>query len=39
MQFGWASGALATTLLTDDAQAADEDQIWSIWIGNARVQR
>ncbi len=39
IQFGWASGALATTLLTDYAQPADEDQIWSIWQGNARVQR
>jgi 2-dehydro-3-deoxygluconokinase len=39
IQFGWASGALATTLLTDYAQPADEDQIWSIWMGNARVQR
>jgi 2-dehydro-3-deoxygluconokinase len=38
-QFGWASGALVTTLLTDYAQAADEDQIWSIWEGNARVKR
>jgi 2-dehydro-3-deoxygluconokinase len=39
VQFGWASGALVTTLLTDYAQPADEDQIWSIWKGNARVQR
>jgi 2-dehydro-3-deoxygluconokinase len=39
IQFGWASGALATTMLTDYAQPADEDQIWSIWQGNARVQR
>jgi 2-dehydro-3-deoxygluconokinase len=39
VQFGWASGALATTLLTDYAQPADEDQIWSVWKGNARVQR
>jgi 2-dehydro-3-deoxygluconokinase len=39
IQFGWASGALATTMLTDYAQPADEDQIWSIWKGNARVQR
>ena len=38
-QFGWAAGALATTLLTDYAQPADEDQIWSIWQGNARVKR
>jgi 2-dehydro-3-deoxygluconokinase len=38
-QFGWASGALATTQLTDYAQPADEEQVWSIWNGNARVQR
>lgn len=39
LQFGWASGALATTFLTDYGQPADEDQIWSIWSGNARVKR
>ncbi len=39
IQFGWATGALATTLYTDYAQPADEDQVWSIWKGNARVQR
>jgi 2-dehydro-3-deoxygluconokinase len=39
LQFGWASGALATTHLTDYAQPADEDQVWSIWLGNARVKR
>jgi 2-dehydro-3-deoxygluconokinase len=39
LQFGWASGALATTFLTDYAIPADEDQIWSIWKGNARVKR
>ncbi|MBP3686437.1 MAG: sugar kinase [Clostridia bacterium] len=39
IQFGWASGALATTFLTDYAQPADEDVIWSIWGGNARVKR
>ena len=39
VQFGWACGALTTTLLTDYAQPADEDQVWSIWQGNARVQR
>ena len=38
-RFGWASGALTTTLFTDYAQPADEDQIWSIWEGNARVKR
>ena len=39
VQFGWASGALVTTLMTDYAQPADEEQIWSIWKGNARVKR
>lgn len=39
IQFGWATGALATTHLTDYAQPADEDQVWSIWSGNARVKR
>ncbi|MEN6505170.1 MAG: sugar kinase [Planctomycetaceae bacterium] len=39
VQFGWAAGALATTLLTDYAQPADEEQVWSIWQGNARVRR
>lgn len=39
VRFGWASGALVTTLLTDYAQPADEEQIWSIWEGNARVKR
>ncbi len=39
VQFGWASGALVTTLTTDYAQPADEEQIWSIWKGNARVRR
>ena len=39
IQFGWASGALATTFLTDYAQPSDEDMIWSVWSGNARVKR
>ena len=39
VQFAWASGALATTFLTDYAQPADEDAVWSIWKGNARVVR
>jgi 2-dehydro-3-deoxygluconokinase len=39
IQFGWATGALATTFLTDYAQPADEDMVWSIWEGNARVRR
>lgn len=39
IQFGWASGALVATLETDYANPADEDQVWSIWQGNARVKR
>ena len=39
IQFAWATGALATTHLTDYAQPIDEDQVWSIWKGNARVKR
>ena len=39
VQFGWAAGALATTMLSDYCQPADEEQIWSIWKGNARVRR
>jgi 2-dehydro-3-deoxygluconokinase len=39
IQFGWATGALATTLVTDYGQPADEEQVWSIWKGNARVKR
>lgn len=38
-QFGWATGAMATTFLTDYAQPVDEDMVWSIWEGNARVKR
>jgi len=38
-QFAWASGALATTFTTDYAQPIDEQQIWSVWQGNARVKR
>lgn len=39
IQFGWATGVMATTFLTDYAQPADEEQVWSIWEGNARVRR
>ena len=39
LQFGWASGALATTFLTDYAQPDDEEMVWNIWKGNARVRR
>ncbi len=39
IRFGWATGALAVTMFTDYAQPADEEQVWSIWEGNARVKR
>lgn len=39
LSFGWATGALAATLLTDFALPADEEQVWSIYEGNARVKR
>jgi 2-dehydro-3-deoxygluconokinase len=39
IRFGWASGALATTFQTDYAQPADEEMVWSVWEGNARVKR
>jgi 2-dehydro-3-deoxygluconokinase len=39
IQFGWATGVLAASVLTDYAQPADEDMVWSIWKGNARVSR
>ena len=37
--FGWATGALATTMLGDYATPVDEDQVWNIYKGNARVKR
>ena len=39
LQFGWACGALAVTMVTDYALPADEEMVWSIWKGNARVSR
>ncbi len=39
LEFAWASGALAVTLLTDYATPADEEQIMSIWSADARVKR
>jgi 2-dehydro-3-deoxygluconokinase len=39
IQFGWAAGALAVTMATDYCQPADEEQVWGIWNGNARVKR
>ena len=39
LQFGWAAGALAVTELNDYAAPADEEQVWSVYQGNARVKR
>lgn len=39
VRFGWATGAMATTFVTDYVQPADEEQVWSVWEGNARVKR
>jgi len=39
IRFAWACGALAVASLTDYCQPADEEQVWSIWQGNARVKR
>lgn len=38
-QFGWATGVLAASSLDDAATCADEEQVWNIWKGNARVKR
>lgn len=39
LHFGWSTGALAVTMLEDYALPADEEQVWSVWEGNARVKR
>ena len=39
IQFGWATGCMATTVLEDYSQPLDEDQIWAVYKGNARVKR
>jgi len=39
LQFGWASGALAASERNDYASPADEEQVWSVYEGNARVKR
>lgn len=39
LHFGWATGALATSMIEDYALPIDEDQVWGIWQGNARVKR
>lgn len=38
-QFGWASGAFVATLFDDFGTPTSEEQLWSIWEGNARVKR
>jgi 2-dehydro-3-deoxygluconokinase len=39
LQFAWATGAMATTMLEDYATPADEAQVLAVWQGNARVVR
>ena len=39
LQFAWATGALATTVLTDYITPVNEKQVWDIYKGNARVVR
>jgi 2-dehydro-3-deoxygluconokinase len=39
VQFGWACGALAVTMQQDYALPVDEEQVWSLYEGNARVVR
>jgi 2-dehydro-3-deoxygluconokinase len=39
VRFGWACGALVVTLAEDFACPADEEQVWSVYEGNARVRR
>lgn len=38
-QFGWATGALVVTSLDDFGTPSSEEQVWSIYAGNARVKR
>jgi 2-dehydro-3-deoxygluconokinase len=39
LHFGWATGCMATSVLEDYAQPVSEAQVWSVYQGNARVQR
>ena len=39
LQFGWATGAMVATVKEDYASPLDEEQVWSIYKGNARVKR
>ncbi|MDO4548113.1 MAG: sugar kinase [Clostridia bacterium] len=39
LHFGWATGAMAVTMEEDFATPLDEEQVWSVWNGNARIKR
>lgn len=39
IRYGWATGAMAATVTTDYCTPADEEQIVSVYEGNARVKR
>ena len=39
LHFGWATGAMAVTMIEDFATPVDEAQVWNVWKGNARVVR
>jgi len=39
LHFGWATGCMATSVMQDYAQPISEAQVWSVYQGNARVQR
>ena len=39
LHFGWATGAMAVTMIEDFATPVNEDQVWNVWKGNARVKR
>lgn len=39
VQFAWATGAMASSVTDDFASPINEGQVWSIYEGNARVQR
>ncbi len=39
LHFGWATGAMAVTMIEDFATPVDEEQVWNVWNGNARVKR
>ncbi len=39
LHFGWATGVMAASVLTDYAAPESEKQVWSIYEGNARVKR